>query len=260
MKKHIAVITGASSGIGAEFARQLDDVGLKEYAPDEFWLIARREDRLHQLADTLSVPSRVLPLDLTDPEAVQNYAQLLRDEEVCVDWLICAAGFGKMGSFDEVSPRDVEDMIDLNVKALVHMTYATLPFMERGSHIVELGSSSSFFPLPYFNIYASTKAFVVHFAAGLHEELRPRGISVTSVSPGWVKTDFFSVAEQGSAHQPRQYKPMFSAEAVVRTALRDASRGRMTSVCGLFPKLHRLAGKILPNRILQAMWKNMRGE
>ena len=142
----VAIITGASSGIGAEFA--------KGYAGrvDELWLVARRRERMVELGESLGVKYRVITADLCTSEGIDSLRHTLESEKPKVKYLVNAAGFGDFGAFDEISENKVEMMIDLNVKALVLITHMTIPYMERGGRIIQLGSGSCFTPLPYFNV------------------------------------------------------------------------------------------------------------
>lgn len=248
----IAVITGASSGMGRYFAKELDKKNL-----DELWLIARREGRLKELSEELETPVRVMPLDLLESSSFEEYGKLLYLEKPVVSYLVNCAGFGKMGSVSEVGIDATCDMIDLNVKALAVMTQMTVPFMEKGSRIIELCSSSAFFPLPFFNCYASTKAFVQHYSYALSLELKPKKITVTQVSPGWVSTEFFDhTDEEKTLHAPKKYKPLYSPKDVVKRAVEDADRGRKFSVYGSFVKFHRFAGRFFPRWFMNAQWKS----
>lgn len=248
--KKIAVVTGASSGMGRQFAVQLADHG----QVDEIWVIARRRDRLEELAQALSKPVRVLPMDLQDKAAFQQYAAELDQHRPQVTFLVSAAGFGVFGDYREVGVEDTMRMIDLNVKAMAAMVMLSLPYLVRGGHVITLSSESSFNPLPYFNVYASTKAFMKHYTAALKTELRPRGITATAVCPGWVETEFFRYAKNNIGNSPKQCKPISRAEDVVAKALRDAEKGRTLSVYGWFPKLHYALAKLLPQRWMTAMW------
>ena len=248
----IAVITGASSGMGRLFAKKLDKKGL-----DELWLIARRETRLKELKDELKTPVRIMPLDLLDGASFDQYSkQLFLDKpEIC--YLVNCAGFGRMGSVLEVGIEATCDMIDLNAKALAVMTQLSLPFIQRGGHIIELCSSSAFYPLPYFNCYASTKAFVQHYSYALALELKPKKISVTQVSPGWVATEFFEHTNEDEAkHSPKKYKPLYTAKDVVERAVADADKGRKFSVYGKFVKFHRFAARFFPRWFMNAQWRS----
>ena len=145
----VAIITGASSGIGREFALQL--YAQKEV--DEFYLIARREDRLNALKAELGGNARVIPADLTEKEGIEKIRKALEEYSPEVKYLINASGFGKFGDYTEISEEETEKMIDLNVKATVLITHMTIPYMTKVSHIIQLGSGSCFTPLPNFNVY-----------------------------------------------------------------------------------------------------------
>ena len=145
----VAIITGASSGIGCEFARELAS-RVKDI--DEFWLVARRKDRMEALAAELPVGSKIICADLTTDEGVELIRSALVEENPTVGYLVNAAGFGDFGSFDQIDESVAVRMIDLNVKALVRITYMTVPYMKKGGRIVQLGSGSCFTPLPYFNV------------------------------------------------------------------------------------------------------------
>jgi short-subunit dehydrogenase len=174
----VALITGASSGIGMEFARQL----AQSKEVDEFWLVARRKERMESLAEELSVPCRIIVADLAGEEGIDTLKSALETEKPSVKWLICAAGFGLFGDYSQVPEKQVVGMIDVNVKALVRVTYMTIPYMPAGGHILEMGSGSCFTPLPNFNVYASSKAFVLHFGKALRYEVKKQKLSVTRKS------------------------------------------------------------------------------
>ena len=160
----IAVITGASSGMGLEFAKAID----AEETLDEIWLIARRRERLEDLAKELRTPARILPMDLGDAASFDEYKKLLEEEKPLVSTLCNVAGFGRFALFTE-TPLEVNlNMIDINDKALVAMTQLTLPYMKRGSRVINLDSLSAFQPVPYQCIYGSTKAFVLSFSRALN--------------------------------------------------------------------------------------------
>ena len=174
----IAIITGASSGIGAEFARG--------YAGrvDEVWLVARRADRMEALAKELSVKCRILCADLAKKEGIDTIRAALEEEKPEVKYLVNAAGFGDFGGFDEIDESKVEMMIDLNVKAVVLITHMVVPYMQKGGRIIQLGSGSCFTPLPYFNVYSSGKVFVLHYTKSLNFELKKYGVRATCFCPG----------------------------------------------------------------------------
>lgn len=248
-RKSIAVLTGASSGMGLEFARRI-----AEYDLDELWLIARRRDRLEAFAAESPVPVRILSLDLARQESLDEYKALLATETPDVRILVNAAGFGKFRAFTELTLEEQLAMIDLNDKALVAMTYLTLPYMHKGSCIYQLGSLSSFQPVPYINVYGASKAFVLSFSRALNKELsrQGRGIRVMAVCPGWVKTEFFdrAVVDDTITYYNRYY----TAEEVVTRALKDMKKGRDVSVCGFPVRTQVLATKHLPHGIVMEIW------
>lgn len=250
----IAIITGASSGIGREFARQLKEtLGITE-----FWFIARRREPMEALAKELGVNARILCADLCTTEGIAAVEEALAEEHPSVRWFVSAAGFGRFGTFDQLSATEVARMIDLNVKASVLLTHAVIPYMEQGGRIVELGSGSCFTPLPSFNVYASSKAFILHYTKALNYELRPYGVRATCFCPGWVDTEFLSIATQTpGVAVPRQTKPLLSVQAVVRRALRAAVRGRSMCVTNWYTKLQHVLFKLLPDSLLTRTWTSM---
>ena len=188
----VAIVTGASSGMGREFVRQLP-----EYVQvEEIWAIARRAEALETLKAEVSVPVRPIVLDLLKEESFRTVRQLLETEKPDVKLLVNAAGFGKFGAYHKVTPEDDCRMIDLNCKALLVMTRLCLPYMQQGSHVLQLDSLSAFQPVPYITTYGATKAFVLSYSRSMNRELKSRGIRMMTMNPGWVKTEFFDHAFQ----------------------------------------------------------------
>lgn len=245
----IAVITGASSGMGREFVRQLDQT--EDF--DEIWVIARRRERLEALGSEVRAPLRCLPMDLTQEESRRDYAALLAEHKPQISMLVNAGGYGVFQAFRDAPLEKQLGMIDLNDKALVAMTYLSLPYMGRGSRIVNLGSLSSFQPVPYMGIYGASKAFVLSFSRALGAELKSAGIRVMAVCPGWVRTEFFdtAVTDPGVITYYNRY---YEAPDVVRRALKDLARGKDVSVCGLPVRAQVLLVKLLPHRLVMGIW------
>ena len=189
---NIAIVTGASSGMGREFVLQLSDY----VAVDEIWAIARRKDALESLKEEVTVPVRPISLDLSEEESFDAISALLDAEKPNIRLLVNAAGFGKFGAYSKVSLRDDCRMIDLNCKALVMMTRLAIPYMAPGSHILQLDSLSAFQPVPYITTYGATKAFVLSYSRAMNRELKKSGIRCMAMNPGWVKTEFFNHAFQ----------------------------------------------------------------
>ncbi len=250
----IAIITGASGGIGSEFARQLKELA----GIDEFWFIARRSERMEALRDELGVKAKIICADLTVSDGINKIREALAEEKPRVKFLVNCSGFGNFGAFDELTEDEVVKMIDLNVKALVLITHMCIPYIERGGRIVQLGSASCFTPLPYFNIYSSSKVFVLHYSKSLNFELKRYGIRSTCFCPGWVDTEFLekSVANEGRSH-PNKMKPLLDCKKVVRGCVKASIKGRTMYVTNAQTKLQHLLFKILPDPILTKLWLGM---
>ena len=251
---NIAIVTGASSGMGREFVLQLPNF----VQVDEIWAIARRADALESLKTATSVPVRPISADLCKDESFENLTQLLEDEKPNVRLLVNAAGFGKFGTYHRVSVEDDCRMIQLNCTALVRMTRMVLPYMNAGSHILQLDSLSAFQPVPYFNTYAATKHFVLAYSRGLNQELKSSGIRCMAMNPGWVKTEFFNHAFQTNEHNEVQYfNRLYEAKDVVATGLKDLYKSRKDySVHGLPVKLQVFFVNLLPHSFVMKTWLN----
>ena len=249
----IAIVTGASSGMGMEFVRQIDKE--KKLQLDEIWVIARRRERLEELAGECSHTVVPVPLDLTEQASLEQLKTMLAERQPEVSMLVNASGFGKYGTYLDLTDDEIDRMIDLNIKSTVHVTYDVLPYMPDGSRILTIGSASAFQPLPEFLMYASTKAFVVSFCRALNVELRSRKITVTCVCPGYVRTEFIQVAQDTKNPTTcTNFKPLYEADDVVRKALRDSRKGKDLSVLGMNTKLKRWAAKLLPTKMVMNTW------
>lgn len=255
-KKNIAVVTGASSGLGMEFCRQLDAQG----GLDEIWVIARRKERLENMRSGIRTEIRPLPLDLTDPAAIGQYAQALQEEKPNIAVLVNAAGFGKIGSYEDISLQDSNSMIDLNCRAAVDMTQVSLPFMSKGSRILEICSTAAFQPFQYLGIYAATKAFLLRYSRSLRVELLPRGILVTAVCPYWVRdTEFIGTAEKTkNSTYIKGYPLAGRMKGTVAAALLDSCCGRAVSTPSPVSAAHRFFSKVFPDNVLMAFWELIR--
>ena len=247
----IAIVTGASSGMGKQFALQIP--AWETF--DEMWVIARRAERLEELKPLVPFPVRPIALDLTDADSFARYRALLEEEKPEVGLLVNCSGFGKFGTYAQIPTEDSARMIDLNCKALMLMTELTLPYMKAGAKIVELDSLSAFQPVPYLNVYAATKAFVLSYSRGLNQELKPRGIRVMAVNPGWVQTEFFDHAFQTSNDAVTYFNKMYRPEDVVATPLRDLYRNKKeVSIHGAPVRWQVRAVKLLPHSLVMKIW------
>ncbi len=234
--------------MGQEFAKRIE----ASEAFDEIWVIARRLERLRELAKALSTKTRCIALDLTQKECLDEYAALLERESPKVAVLVNGSGYGKFGAFCDIPLDEQLGMIDLNDKALVAMTYLTLPYMKEGGRIYQIDSLSSFQPVPYIGVYGATKAFVLSFSRALGVELKKRGIRVLAVCPGWVKTEFFDRAV--SDDTITYYNHFYTAEQVVTRAMKDMKRGRDVSICGFRIRAQVFFTKLLPHRLVMKIW------
>ena len=250
----IAVVTGASSGMGEQFVRFLD----RDEQFDEIWVIARRAAALESLKSEVPVPVRPIALDLCEDSSFGELQHLLEEEKPSIRLLVNAAGFGKIGSYQKVSIEDDCKMIDLNCKALVLMTRLCVPYMEKGSHILQLDSLSAFQPVPYITTYGATKAFVLSYSRAMNRELKSKGIRMMSMNPGWVKTEFFNHALQTNAgSEVQHYDRLYEADAVVATGLRDLYKTRKDfSIHGFPVRMQVRLVKLLPHSMVMKTWLN----
>jgi short-subunit dehydrogenase len=250
----VAIITGASSGIGRELAFKLRDIaGVKK-----FWLVARSTDKMVKVAEELSVECKIISADLSIPEGVEKVKSALSEEKPEVSFLVNAAGFGTFGAFDTLPEKTVSDMIDLNVKATVLLTHAVVPYMKRGGRIIQLGSGSCFTPLPHFNVYSSSKVFVLHYTKSLNYELKPYGIRATCFCPGWVETPFLPKSlDAPGAYVPKKMKPLLKVDRVAAGCVKAAIKGKAMYVTNWYTKLQHVLFKILPDPILTKLWLGM---
>lgn len=244
---NIVIITGASSGLGKEFALQLDDA-LKHV--DEFWLIARRKEKLEELSCLMKHKTRILPLDLAREEQIGILEFLLEEEKPIIRMLINCAGYGILGAFEEGKQKEQTGMVTLNCTALTHMTHLCLRYMKKNSRILQLASSAAFLPQINFAVYAASKSYVLSFSRALSRELRYRGIIVTAVCPGPVDTAFFEVAKKYTDGLAFKKYTMVSAQEVVKHAIAASARKKEMAVYGGYMKAFRVMSGLLPQALL----------
>lgn len=245
---NIAIITGASSGLGREFAKQIDsNLGT---SIDQIWLIARRIERLEELSKNLRKKTRIIKMDVTNELYMQQFREMLSTEKPVVKMLINCAGFGLLGHFSNNSLDEQLGMLDVNCTALTKMTYYVIPYMKKSSRIIQLASSAAFLPQPNFAVYAATKSYVLSFSYALGEELRDREIVVTAVCPGPIKTEFFDIAEKYGANLAVKKLTMVEAPGVVRAALKASAKRRSISVYSPLIKSFHVLTKILPVKLV----------
>ena len=247
----IAIVTGASSGMGREFVLQLGNY----VQVDEIWVIARRQEALESLKAEVSTPIRAISLDLLNPDSFASFQAILEASKPDIRLLVNAAGFGKFGRFENISLEDDCRMIELNCTALVRMTRLCIPYMQAGSHILQLDSLSAFQPVPYITTYGATKAFVLSYSRAMNRELKGRGIRMMAMNPGWVKTEFFNHACQTNGNEVQYYDRLYEADFCVAYAMKDLYRSKKDySVPGFFTRMQVRLVKLLPHSMVMNTW------
>ena len=250
---NIAIVTGASSGMGKEFVKQLSGY----VKVDEVWVIARREQALKELQALCPYPIRPLAFDLGKEESFSSISALLEKEQPDVKLLVNAAGFGKFGRFEKIPLADELGMIDLNCKALVAMTRIVLPYMHRGSHILQLDSLSAFQPVPFITTYGATKSFVLSYSRAMNAELKGTGIRMMAMNPGWVKTEFFGRAMETDNADVQYFNHLYEADAVVATGLKHLYKTKKDVSVHGFPIRNQVRlVKLLPHKLVMKIWMN----
>ena len=253
--KKIAVITGADSGLGREYTRLI----VEESDVDEIWALAKTPARLQRLVQDFG--ARIVPveIDLTQLDALADFHRRLSLEKPEIRWLINNAGIGKFGPFEKLEALEAARIVDLNCRAVVEMTWNCLPYMPPGSRIVNTASQAAFQPLPYFSVYAASKAFIDRFSLALAVELKPRGITVTSVCPCWMRTPLLNKAQTTARPDVVRMFPITDPAPVARAAISDSQKGRRRSVYGTLTRLAILGAKLLPTGITMAVWLMQQG-
>ena len=248
-----AVITGASSGLGMEFAIQLSRVFP---SVQEIWLIARRAERLEALASRLpGLAIRCISADLTDTAGLSALQAQLEESGVQVELLINCAGCGYLDDFDEAALDTQLRMVDLNVRALTAVTRIVLDHMPAGGRIINISSIASFVPTPRMTVYSASKSYVSAFSRGLNEELRKRGISVTAVCPGPMRTEFLALAGITGRSKAFELLPYCDPAAVAENALAAAKARRAVYTPRALYKFYRVLSGIVPHALLVKITK-----
>ena len=249
----IAVITGASSGIGREFVYAVD----KKFSFDEIWVIARRAERLEELKGKCRNPLRSVTLDLAEDEGLKAYERLLEKEKPEIALLVNAAGCGVFGPFEEKDLGALLHSAKLNSLSLTAMCHLSLPYMKSGSAIVNMGSNSSWQPVPYQAVYGASKSYVLSLSRAIGRELRPRGVHVMCVCPGWIKTEF----QQHARHDDyiRYVDRWYGPEEVAAQAMRDLEKKKTVSILGAPVRRQVALVKHLPVDTVMDIWCKQQG-
>lgn len=248
----VAVITGASAGLGREFLS-----ALPEFYPDidEYWLISRRREKLEEAARSVPVQCRIFPLDLTKDESYTRFAEYVARLSPDVRLLINNSGCGYLGNVGEGDLERQTTMIDLNLKGLTAVTHVLLPYMSAGAAILNVSSIASFCPNARMTVYSAGKAYVSAFTYGIGEELRGRGITATAVCPGPMDTDFITVGGIRGNSKTFDILPYCDPRKVARGALRAVQEGKTVYTPRLFYRFYRTIAKLLPTSFVMKLSK-----
>lgn len=241
----IAIITGAAGGIGSVFTDRLssmEDI-------DEIWAVGRNPDKLEAIR---SVYTKVVPVvtDLSDGKC-EVLSGMLKSSAPDVRILINNAGVGFMEAFDQMPVEHILQVCNINCTAPAVIMSAVLPYMSEGSRVINISSASSFQPNPYLAMYSASKVFLKNLSRAVDKELKSRGITVTSVCPGWVDTGMLPKEVNG---RKIGFVGMIKPERVVDKAIKDSAKGRDMSVPGFFAKYFRIYSKVTPTRIVMDLW------
>jgi short-subunit dehydrogenase len=250
--KNIAIVTGASSGIGKEFFLSLND---RASNLDEIWVIARSENKLNDLQAFTKIPVKALPLDLSTNDAIQIFENALRQEQPSIQYLICASGFGRFSAIQDDSKEILQNMVDLNCRSIVGVTRAAYPYIAKGGTVMLIASVAAFQPIPYIATYAASKAFVLSYGRALNKELRKsNGARCICICPFWTKTAFFDRAKS-EKQIVKKYAVMYEPKSVVKRAWKDVKKRRDVSVCGAYTRGQSLLVKLLPHKWVMSIWQ-----
>ena len=244
----IAIITGATGGIGMEFVKAvhlMDDI-------DEIWAVGRNKEKLKCLEEEYE---KVVPIEADFAgNGIRTLGERIEKENPNIRMLINNAGVAHMGAFEEMKKEDIDDFCRINCNAPSMLISMALPYMRTGARILNIASASSFQPNPYLSMYSASKVFLKNLSRALSVELKPRGITVTAVCPGWVDTGMLPKEKNG---RPIKYVGMVEPHVVVKKALRDSRHGKDLSTPGFFAGYLRFYSKIAPTKMVMRQWVSM---
>lgn len=249
MKENIAIVTGATGGLGREFVKLLSQKDDIKYV----FSIGRNKSKIDNLKECFGKKIVTYQIDLSDREKIKEFEKELNG--YTIKYLVNNAGFAKFCSWEDLNVDESLAMIDVNISAVVSMCRICIPYMENGSKIINIASQASFQPLPYLNIYAATKAFVRSYTRALNEELKVNGISATAVCPGWIDTGLFDVGDIGAKKAPTKFYFMTEPQKVAKKAIKDADKNKDMSVCTIPVKFQHIGAKLLPQKLIMKIWE-----
>jgi len=249
--KKIIVVTGASSGMGRDFIKQIEQ---KEKV-DEIWAIARSTKKLEELKEEVKTPLKAISSDLTQKESFEEYKKLVENEEVSIRILANCAGFGIFDHTENIDYKALNEMVDLNCTSYVNMISLSLPYIEESGKIMNIASCAGFQPIPYIACYGATKAFVISYGRALNKELKYRKIHVLTVTPFWTKTAFFDRAvDKTKKPVVIKYVAMYDPHKVMSKAIKDLYKKKEISCYGFKNNAQRLMVRLLPKKLVMKVW------
>ncbi len=240
---NIALVSGASRGIGLEISKLLDG-----YELDELWLICGKNTPSFKFKTHV----RLFYTDLSQKSPFDEIKSALECERPNIKHLVCSAGVGYNGRLDSLTENEIENTVIINCSALSVLTRISLDYMDNGAKIIEIASGAGFLPQPDFAVYSASKAYVISFSRAIGKELQKRKISVTAVCPGPVDTDFFSGLENVKEYKK---KHLISAKKVAIGALKASKKGKKLYLPTFSMKMVHIASKILPTNLILKFYK-----
>ncbi|MBD5460810.1 MAG: SDR family NAD(P)-dependent oxidoreductase [Lachnospiraceae bacterium] len=243
--KNLAIITGASGGLGKAFTKYLID------EVDEVWAIGRNREKLNSLKETFGVKIRDYSVDLSNTANLEIIKRELNKEEYSIKYLVNNAGSGRMARSTDFSAQDIESHINTHNTSMAVLCNICIPYMKKGSHIINVASQSAFQPVAYINLYAASKAFCCSYSRALNMELKERGIVVTVACPGWIKTDLLQTEMNG--HKIK-FPHLAEPDDVAVKTIRDAKKGRDISVYSAYVKMMQFFSKFYPHKWIMRVW------
>ncbi len=244
--KKVGIVTGATGGLGKEFVRVLLQEDTKE-----IWAATRNEAKLMKLKEEFG--NKIVPVcvDLSEMGGVEKLAKKLKSEQPEVAFLVNNAGVGRMGTYKDFTIQEIWSEINLHCSAAASMCTICIPYMQKGSKILNMSSQASFQPDPCLNLYAASKVFVRSYTRALNVELKGTGITATVVCPGWVDTNLLMKEINGRVVK---FPGLTTAEKVAVKAVSDAKKGRDMSVASSYVKVMHIMAKFFPQKTVMKMW------
>lgn len=243
--KNLAIITGAGGGLGKAFTKYLID------EVDEVWAIGRNYEKLNNLKEVFGVKVKSYSVDLSDVCNLEIIQHELNEEEYTIKYLVNNAGSGRMAHSTDFSAQEIVAHIHTQNTSMAVLCNICIPYMKKGSHIINIASQSAFQPVAYLNLYAASKAFCYSYSRALNMELKERGIVVTVACPGWIKTDLLQTERNG--HKIK-FPHLAEPDDVVMKTIRDAKKGRDISVYSAYVKMMQFFSKFCPHKWIMNIW------